>query len=129
MTSAELRYLLAINDLYDGTGGIKLTAIAAKMGVSKVSVYRAVERLEKSGYVERDDKNKVVITETGDEQLAKYKILINWLSHHLAVHCSVSRDIADCDAIGAICAMSDESRYGLWRFIKDENAVGEPRNE
>ena len=54
MTSAELKYLIAINELYDGTAGIKLTAIAAKMNVTKVSVYRAAERLENHGYVKRD---------------------------------------------------------------------------
>ncbi len=43
MTAAELKYLLAINELCDGTTGIKLTAIAAKMDVTKVSVHRAVE--------------------------------------------------------------------------------------
>ena len=53
MTSAELKYLNAINELYDGTAGIKLTSIATKMNVTKVSVYRAVERLEKHGYIMR----------------------------------------------------------------------------
>ena len=41
MTSAELKYLIAINKLYDGTKGIKLTDVAAKTGVSKVSVFKA----------------------------------------------------------------------------------------
>ena len=45
MTSSEYKYLQTINGLYDGTVGIRLTAIAAAMEVTKVSVFKAVERL------------------------------------------------------------------------------------
>ena len=118
MTSAELKYLIAINELYDGTAGIKLTAIAARMNVTKVSVYRAVERLERNGYIKRDDKNKVVMTEYGYEQLERYNMLIGWLSGHLCQKCGVSADIAHSDAIGAACAFSEESRTALAEFIE-----------
>ncbi len=118
MTAAELKYLTAINELYDGTIGIKLTSIAEKMSVTKVSVYRAVERLEKNGYIARDEKNKVVMTEDGYEQLEKYTVLIGWLSGHLQRNCRVSPEIAYNDAIGAACAFSDESRSALAEFIR-----------
>ncbi len=118
MTSAELKYLIAIDELYDGTVGIKLTAIAAKMGVTKVSVYKAAERLEKNGYIARNEKNKVVMTEYGYEQLGKYSALIEWLSGHLQRNCKVSAEIAHNDAIGAACAFSDESRSALAEFIQ-----------
>lgn len=58
MTTAELRYLIATDELCGGTCGVKLTEIAEKVNVSKVSVYRAVERLEKNGYVERNEKTR-----------------------------------------------------------------------
>ena len=80
MTSAELKYLIAISKLYDGTKGIKLTDVADKTGVSKVSVFKAVERLEQEGCIQRDAKNKVIITQYGYEQLEKHNILIRWLS-------------------------------------------------
>ena len=110
---------MAINELYDGTAGIKLTAIAARMNVTKVSVYRAVERLEKNGYIKRDEKNKVVMTEYGYEQLEKYNVLIGWLSSHLQMKCGVSAEIAHADAIGAACAFSEESRTALAEFIEE----------
>lgn len=120
MTAAEYKYLLAIDELYDGTGGIKLTAIALKMGVSKVSVYRAVERLEKGGYVNRDEKNKVVITEFGFQKLEEYRAMVDWLGNHLEHHCHVAGDIAYRDAIGAVCAMSEESHRKLSALILAE---------
>ena len=121
MTSAELKYLNAINELYDGTAGIKLTSIATKMNVTKVSVYRAVERLEKHGYIMRDEKNKVVMTEYGYEQLGKYNVLINWLSNHLQKYCRVSVEIAYNDAIGVICAFSDETKQVMADLIERDN--------
>lgn len=120
MTSAELKYLIAINELYNGMVGIKLIAIAAKMNVTKVSVYRAVERLENRGYIKRDEKNKVVMTEHGYEQLNKYNVLIGWLNNHLQHNCKVSPEIAYNDAIGAVCAFSDESRRALAEFINTQ---------
>ena len=116
MTSAELKYLMAIDGLYDGTVGIKLTAIAAEMNVSKVSVYRAAERLERNGYIRRDEKNKVVINPSGYEQLEKYNILIGWISSHLREKCGVSADVAYHDAIGAACEFSEESRNAIAAF-------------
>lgn len=124
MTSAELKYLMAIDELYDGTAGIKLTAIAAKMNVSKVSVYRAAERLEKNGYIRRDEKNKVVINDCGYEQLEKYNILIRWISGHLMEKCGVPAEVAINDAIGAACEFSEESRNAIAAFAgrKKEDA-------
>ena len=118
MTSAELKYLIAINELYSGKAGIKLTEIAAKMGITKVSVYKAAIRLENSGYIKRDEKNKVVMTDYGYEQLEKYNVLIGWLSNHLQIKCGVSSETAHTDAIGAACAFSDESRTALAEFIE-----------
>lgn len=127
MTSAELKYLMAINELYDGTIGIKLTSIAEKMSVTKVSVYRAAERLEKNGYIARDEKNKVIMTEYGYEQLGKYIMLIEWLRGHLQKNCKVSAEIAHNDAIGAACAFSEESRGALAEFIQKAKENGNDR--
>ena len=120
MTSAELKYLIAISELYDGTAGIKLTAIAAKMNVSKVSVYRAVERLEKNGYIRRDEKKQITMSEYGYDQLEKFNILIQWISGHLREKCKVSADIAYRDAIGAACEFSEESRNSIAAFAASQ---------
>ena len=120
MTSAELRYLIAISELYDGTTGIRLTAIAGKMGVTKVSVFKAAERLEQDGCIRRDARNKVVLTMRGYEQLEKYNVLIGWLSGHLERNCKVPAEVARHDAQGAVCAFSEESINALSEFIRKE---------
>lgn len=120
MTSSEYRYLLTINGLYNGAAGIRLTAIAAAMEVTKVSVFKAVEKLEQEGLIARDAKNRVIITQHGKDQLEKYNILIDWLSGHLEKNCRVPADTARRDAAGAVCAFSDESIAALTEFIKLE---------
>ncbi len=117
MTTAELRYLIATNELHREQTGVKLTAIAEKVGVSKVSVYRAVERLEKSGYVRRNDKNKVVMTESGERLLSEYMVIVNFISKHLEAHCGTPNELAYQDALGAACALSDISRQGIAGYM------------
>lgn len=120
MTSSGLGYLMAIDGLFSGEKGVKLTSIAEKMGVTKVSVFRAVKLLEQDGCIQHDEKNKVIITKYGYEQLEKYRILIAWLSNHLEKNCKVSHDTAERDAMGAICAFSRESVAALSLFVERE---------
>ena len=120
MTSSEYKYLQTINGLYDGTVGIRLSAIAAAMDVTKVSVFKAVERLEHDSLIARDARNRVIMTQRGSDTLEKYNILIDWLSGHLEKNCRVSADTARRDAAGAVCAFSDESIAALTEFIKRE---------
>ena len=119
MTAADLKYLLAIDELYNGSAGIKLIAIADRMNITKVSVHRAVERLEKNGYTQRDDKNKVVISDYGYEQLKEYTAIMNWICEHLQKKGGIPKDIAVQDAINAVCALSDVSRQVIAKNIID----------
>lgn len=118
MTAAELKYLIATDELYNGSVGVRLTELAAKMGITKVSVYKAAIRLENSGCIERDENNKLIITEYGYKLLGQYRTLIDWFSERLRTGYSVSAENAQKDAIGAACALSDESRAALANFIE-----------
>ena len=113
MTAAGLKYLMAIDAL--GASGIKITEIAESMSVSKVSVYRAISRLETGGYTVRDEKNRVVITEYGRSQLEKYTVLLSCLEYHFKANAKLSEGNAREDAINAICAVSDECREAIYK--------------
>lgn len=118
MTSAELKYLSTVNDLDQGVNGVRLTDIGKKNGSIKGYVYRAMERLEKSGYIKRDENNRIAILERRKNELMIYMKLIEFISKHLEIHCNTPNDIAYNDAIGVVCALSDESRNGIARFLK-----------
>ena len=118
MTSAELRYLIAADELYDGRNGVKLTEIAEERGVSKVSVYRAAERLEKNGYIRRDEKNKVVLTEYGSFKLKEYRQIVSFVSEHLSMQCDIPYEEAYEDALGVACAFGDRSREAIAKLLR-----------
>lgn len=117
MTVSELKYLMAVSEFDKKEKGAKMSEIARALDVSKVSVYHGMERLEDKGYIERCGK-KIIITENGGKVLEEYNILIGFMRNHLALHCGAPADVAQNDAIGAICALSDISRKGVCDFVK-----------
>jgi Mn-dependent DtxR family transcriptional regulator len=88
------------------------------MGVSKVSVYRAAERLEKNGYAARDERNKVVITELGAKQLQDYMVIVTYISRALENSCGTPPEMAYQDAIGVVCALGEYSRSKVAEYAE-----------
>lgn len=117
MTASELRYLIALEELYDGKVGVKLTSIAEKCGVTKVSVYRAIERLENNGYVKRTATNKIAISECGAEVLAEYKDCMSVVQWSLESNCKIPYAIAYKDALNTVCCISEQSREAIIDFL------------
>lgn len=117
MTVSELKYLIAADEIANREQNVGITAISQKMNVTKVSVYRGIERLAGNGYITRD-KKKIRFTEKGKAALAEYKIIIGFICKHLEFHCGVSAAIAYGDALGVACSFSDESRKAVVGFIE-----------
>lgn len=117
MTVSELKYLIAVNHFSENGLDAKLTSIATSLGVTKVSVYKAVERLETVGYLSHNGK-KICVTDKGKELLSEYMIVVHFISSHLEYHCGTPKDLAFNDALGAACAFSDTSRRNVMEFIK-----------
>lgn len=68
MSSSELRYLIAANNLAKELQSVKQTDIANTLHVTKVSEYNAIERLREKEYIEKNDR-KIVLTDRGREVL------------------------------------------------------------
>lgn len=117
MTASELRYLLAIDELYKDNSAVKQSDLATKLGVSKVSAFNAMERLCEKGFVEKS-KKKLALTERGQDLLADYKAIIEFIAEHLAFHCGTVMERAYNDALNATCALSDETRDGIAGFLE-----------
>lgn len=117
MSSSELRYLIAANELADSLPSVKQTDIANKLRVTKVSAYNAVERLREKGYVEKNER-KIALTEKGVNILNEYMTIIRFIASHLSLHCGTPNDQAYEDALNAACAFSDATRNGVANFIK-----------
>lgn len=118
MTASELRYLIAVNKLSE-QGTAKLTGIAKNLNVSKVSVYKAVDRLESAGYLIHIGK-KICLTEKGKAVLDEYLLIIGFISGHLEYHCGTPKETAYNDALCAASVFSDTSRNGIADFIRNK---------
>ena len=117
MSSSELRYLIAANELVEQMEIVKQTDVANKLNVSKVSTYNAIERLRDKGFIEKNDR-KIVLTDRGKEALNEYMTIIRFMSAHLSLHCGTTKNQAYEDALNATCAFSDATRNGVANFIK-----------
>ena len=117
MSSSELRYLIAANELAEQMEIVKQTDVANKLNVSKVSTYNAIERLRDKGFIEKNDR-KIVLTNLGKEVLNEYMTIIRFIAVHLSLHCGTSEKQAYEDALNATCAFSDATRNGVANFIK-----------
>lgn len=118
MTVSELKYLMAVKE-FSGDDGAKMATLSRSMSVSKVSVYHGMERLEEKGYITHCGK-KIALTEAGRDILEEYTLLIGFMCSHLALHCGTPESIAKADAIGAVCALSDVSRNGVYNYVKSK---------
>ena len=117
MSSSELRYLIAANELAEQMEIVKQTDVANKLNVSKVRTYNAIERLRDKGFIEKNDR-KIVLTNRGKEVLNEYMTIIRFISKHLSLHCGTTENQAYEDALNATCAFSDATRNGVANFIK-----------
>ena len=117
MSSSELRYLIAANELAEQMEIVKQTDVANKLNVSKVSTYNAIERLRDKGFIEKNER-KIVLTDRGKEDLNEYMTIIRFISKHLSLHCGTTENQAYEDALNATCAFSDATRNGVANFIK-----------
>lgn len=117
MSSSELRYLIAANNLAKELQSVKQTDIANRLHVTKVSAYNAIEKLREKEYIEKNDR-KIVLTERGREVLNEYMTIIRFMAGHLSLHCGTSEKQAYEDALNATCVFSDATRNGIARFIR-----------
>lgn len=117
MSSSELRYLIAANELAEQMEVVKQTDVANELNVSKVSAYNAIERLRNKGFIEKNER-KIILTDRGKEVLNEYMTIIRFISAHLSLHCGTTKVQAYEDALNATCAFSDATRNGVANFIK-----------
>ena len=117
MSSSELRYLIAANELAEQIENVKQTDVANKLQVSKVSTYNAIERLKDKGFIDKNER-KIVLTDKGREVLNEYMTIIRFMSAHLSLHCGTTKNQAYEDALNATCAFSDATRNVVANIIK-----------
>lgn len=114
MTYSEFRYLWNVREV-EKDNVARLRDITKVMTVTKVSVFRALERLEKSGYVQKNKDRKIYLTEKGRGFLKEYEQAIFFLKEKMLQFAGIEEDMAQEEAMRIVCVLSDESRGKIVR--------------
>ena len=94
MSASELKYLIATHSLSKEGIGARLTDIADKLGVTKVSVYRMSERLEAGGMMARGEHSRIFLTERGKKLLDEYMLWVDFVRNALEKCCRTPKTAA-----------------------------------
>jgi DtxR family Mn-dependent transcriptional regulator len=124
MTQALEDYLKTVSFLADENGGqVRLTDIAARLGVSKPSVFTALKVLEDRGLVEHERYRTVTLTKAGHEEAAairgRYVLLIVFLRQIVGV----SKAQAEKDACLLEHQLSHETLRRIESLIQDMKPI------
>jgi Mn-dependent DtxR family transcriptional regulator len=119
LSVANEDYLEAILELSKISGDVvRSVDIASKMGVSKASVNKAVNNLQKLGYVEKPFYGSVALTNTGKDYgqdvLTRHETIFAFLTQELGV----PEEVAAEEACKMEHAMSEDTLTRLKRYLK-----------
>ena len=101
-------YLETIYVLEQRTGFVRSVDVATELGFSKPSISNAMKKLKAEGYVQIEEKGRIVLTEKGKEvaecTYEKHCVISHWL-----MHIGVSKETALEDACRMEHILSDET--------------------
>ncbi|MBR4934322.1 MAG: metal-dependent transcriptional regulator [Anaerotignum sp.] len=118
-------YLETIYVLDQKTGFVRSVDVATEMGFSKPSISNAMKKLKAEGYVQIEDKGRIVLTEKGrqvaENTYEKHCVISHWL-----MHIGVSRETAMEDACRMEHILSQESfecmkkHHQIWHELNQD---------
>ncbi|MDR2552969.1 MAG: metal-dependent transcriptional regulator [Treponema sp.] len=108
MTESLEDYLEMVSFLSDD-GAVRVTDIAARLGVSKPSVLSAVKTLEKQGLVEHGHYQGVSLTQRGRQKAAEIRKRHHFLTDFLVRVVGVNAQTAERDACKMEHVLSPET--------------------
>ena len=89
LTGVQIRYLLAIQELWEAHESLRSVELSRRLGVSKPSVHRVLAQLEERGLLERTPYGAARLTQIGEETAqrcaASYRHLTVCLTERLAL--------------------------------------------
>lgn len=117
MTYSELKYLNAVEKMSDGSG-VKQIELSKYLGVSTVSIYKAMARLEEKNLIVRDENGLYCLTDKARGELGEYMECAKCIENMLVEKCNSSKSKAKRDAMAVACALSDENRKCVLNLMK-----------
>ena len=116
MNKSEYFYLTEIEKSNKYGGKVRVAEIAEYLGVSDVSVYKAIRRLGEKGYV-TDEGKYAFLSIKGKNTLKEYNKIVFYIAKQLTEKCGHSVYEAEDEAVGIACALSEKSRKAILLLV------------
>ncbi len=118
MTASLEDYLEAVFVLSGNSGEVRLTDIAANLGVSKPSANRAVNTLTQNGFLKHETYGAITLTPEGETYAASVLHRHKLLKHFLNGTLGVNEATAEEDACKMEHVMSAETIEKLYDYLE-----------
>lgn len=123
MSSAAMRYLLAIYELSNEGGPVRSVDIARMLEVSPASVVHMLGVLAGEGLASKRHYGRVQLTGAGIRAANQLYTKCMLLETFLLEELEVEADIARRDAVACLCSLSEESVEHMLRRVLLERPV------
>jgi DtxR family manganese transport transcriptional regulator len=110
-------YVEVIADLIDAFGEARAVDIARRMGVTHVTVIKAIARLQRNGFVTTRPYRSIFLTETG-RKLAEEARRRHAIVREFLIALGVKATTAEIDAEGIEHHVSDETLEVFTKFVR-----------
>ena len=106
-------------------GEVRPVDVANHLGITKPSVTRAMTELEKDGHITRNEKGRLLLTESGREIAENVYEKHQVITKLFAKCANVSEETAESDACKVEHVISEETFKGIKSYLDAMSGIGE----
>ncbi len=118
LTHSMAHYLLTIHKLKEEKGYARVTDIAKELGLTKGSVSTALNNLKKRELVVEDESKFLSLSKLGHDEVHRILSVRTLMYYFMKDILKVDDDVAHKDSCLVEHLLSDETREGLFNFLK-----------
>lgn len=93
LTAANIRYLLAIEDLDRDGKGVRCVDVAQALGITKPSVHSMVDRMKDMGLLEKPHYGVIRLTDLGRSTADRYQVYFQTICRHFTQFLPQRQDV------------------------------------
>ena len=122
LTAANIRYLLAIEDLDRDGKGVRCVDVAQALGITKPSVHSMVDSMKDMGLLEKTHYGVIRLTDLGRSTADRYQVYFQTICRHFTQFLPQRQDVLAA-AFALLSELKLESVVEMCTRIADADAA------
>ena len=122
LTAANIRYLLAIEDLDRDGKGVRCVDVAQALGITKPSVHSMVDSMKDMGLLEKPHYGVIRLTDLGRSAADRYQVYFQTICRHFTQFLPQRQDVLAA-AFALLSELKLESVVEMCTRIADADAA------